>query len=102
MKIQFDFVSNSSCASFIIPKKHLTSEQIMAIHEHIDVSEEFITAHRGPQTDIYNSPHDAWDIKETEDNIEGDTTMDNFDMMWFLLKIGVDEEHIEYHGCYGD
>lgn len=100
MKIQSDFVSNSSCASFIIPKKHLTTEQINAIHHHIDFSEQFIEAHRGPNREIYNAPHDAWNITETRKNIEGDTSMDNFNMMWFLLKIGVDEEHIEYHGCY--
>jgi len=100
MKIQCDFVTNSSCASFVIPKHFLSPQQIELIHDHIDASEEFVDHHRGPQTQIYNHPHDAWHIMETDDEISGDTTMDNFDMLWFLMQIGVNEKHIKYEGCY--
>jgi len=99
MKIQFDFVSNSSCASFVIPKKFLSCHQIDLIKNHIERSNDYII-HRGPQNEIYNNPHDAWVITETENEIIGDTSMDNFDMNWFLIQIGVDEDHIEYEGCY--
>jgi len=99
MKIQFDFVSNSSCASFVIPKKYLSRKQINLIHNHIERSYDYIV-HRGPQTQLYNQLEDAWRITETDDTIKCDTMMDNFDMTWFLLQIGVDEDYIEYEGCY--
>ena len=101
MKLRTEFITNSSCASFSILKKHLSQYQIEQIKDHINQSNNYIV-HRGPQEEIYNRPHDAWQIEEFEDKIEGDTSMDNFDMMWFLLKIGVDEDHIDHHGCYGD
>ena len=101
MKIRSEFVTNSSCASFTILKKDLTPVQIEKIRKHIEYSEDYII-HKGPQTQIYNRPHDAWHIDENEKSIWGDTSMDNFDMMWFLLKIGVDEEDVELEGCYGN
>ena len=101
MKIRTDFVTNSSCASFSILKKDLTEKQIYMIKNHIERSNDYIV-HRGPQRQIYNRDHDAWNIEESDKKIEGNVSMDNFDMMWFLLKIGVDEDDVELHGCYGD
>jgi len=95
MKIKIEFITNSSSASFTIPKKYLTSEQVDLIKNHIRSSNNYII-HRGPQTEIFNSPHDAWHIIETDDSIVGNTGMDNFDMLWFLRKIGVEDKHIEY------
>ncbi len=93
MKIKIEFITNSSSASFTILKKNLSAAQADLIKNHIAESNNFIL-HRGPQHQIYNSPGDAWQIIETEDSIEGYTSMDNFDMDWFLEKIGVADRHI--------
>lgn len=94
MKAKIDFVTNSSCASFVVAKKNLTNIQIELIKNHIKASEMYNGSGEG-----YNSS-DAWHITETENNISGDTSMDNFDMVYFLLQIGVAEEDIQHEGCY--
>jgi hypothetical protein len=38
---------------------------------------------------------EQWKITENEKEIMGKTSMDNFDMMWFLDQIGVDEKYIK-------
>lgn len=90
MKLNIDFITNSSSASFVILKKHLTDVQIQMIHDHIEVG--MIIAEDG-EYEIYNYP---WEITETEDEIKGYTSMDNFDMHWFLDAIGIDHEIIDY------
>jgi len=99
MKIQYDFITNSSCASFVIPRKFLSDHQVEQILNHIEESGQYIV-HRGPQTQIYNLQEDAWQITVTDKEVIGDTSMDNFDMTWFLSQIGVEDEHIDYEGCY--
>lgn len=37
MKVRVDFVTNSSSSSFVISKKHLDEEQILAIKQHISL-----------------------------------------------------------------
>lgn len=102
MKFKTDFVSNSSCASFVISKSVLTELQIFMIKNHTGVANKFL------ERDVNNleswewDNRDGWFITETDDEISGDTVMDNFDMLWFLLQLGIDEDHIKYEGCYGE
>ena len=79
MKIREGFVSNSSSSSFIINKCNITDAQLQKIREHSYWGE------------IYKIPYtnEEWEIKETENTISGYTTMDNFDMDYFLTIIGV-------------
>lgn len=66
MKIREGFVSNSSSASFILLKKYLTEEQIKTILKY-DMKE---ITHK----DDYS---ECWSIKDEEDVIRGNTSMDN-------------------------
>lgn len=96
MKSKTDFVTNSSSASFIIAKKHLTKNQIMLIHDHFGVG--MILADQLNE-DMYTGSYplssaDEWKIEECSDRVIFDTWMDNFDMWWFLEEIGVKNEHI--------
>jgi hypothetical protein len=95
MKIKTDFVTNSSCASFVIEKKNLTNIQTLLIQNHHEFCEQY-----HPQSLEYTPDHSGWSISDVDNKILGDTSMDNFDMLWFLLEIGIDEGHIEYKGCY--
>lgn len=95
VKLKTDFVTNSSCASFIIEKKNLTNIQILLIHNHVEFCKQY-----HPKSLEHTPEHSGWCIREMDDTITGDTGMDNFDMLWFLLEIGIDENHMEYKGCY--
>ncbi len=97
MKIKIEFITNSSCASFMIPLKHLTKEQINLIYNHIDVATNHL------MFEVFGMPDssDKWQIWEKNGKILGNTSMDNFDMLFFLLNVViVDEEHLYYCGCY--
>jgi len=79
MKIRLGFVSNSSSSSFVVQLSKITAEQLEKILNHREVSGEF----------------DAWDLTKTKTEIEGTTNMDNFDMLEYLMEIGVKEEDIK-------
>jgi hypothetical protein len=107
MKIKPTFVTNSSSASFTILKSNLTDLQIQLIYEHIEIAylvlpsgkndHDNISVHYINNTQYGNRTADAWQIEETKDEIKGWTSMDNFDIHWYLTKVlNIPEEHIDY------
>jgi hypothetical protein len=93
MKIKNDFVTNSSSASFVIPKSCLTKKQIYMIINHIELAAMVEESYKGK---LFLDP---WTIENKKHLIEGYTSMDNFDMVWFLTKIvQVDKENIHFGG----
>lgn len=91
MKIKIGFVTNSSSCSFTIPKRYLNEMQIMAIKDHIEFAH--MLSEKYPDWDFGWA--DAWKVTEFEDRLELDTSMDNFDMHFFITCIGVPEEAIQ-------
>ena len=90
MKIRIGFVSNSSSSSFIVSKKVLSEEQIVAIKNHIEHSSKNF-----PQIK-YATDNQRWRITENDKEIKLSTNMDNFDMHEFLLALGVKDRHIKW------
>jgi hypothetical protein len=79
MKVRIGFVSNSSSSSFVINKQYLSPEQIQIIKKHRDRKE-----------------RDAWEIYEDNIYIRGQTSMDYFDMYYYLETNGIDMSHVTF------
>ena len=90
MKLRTGFVSNSSSASFAVPRVYVSEEQLEHIRDHIKYA-----AEQWP-SDFDNDASDEWTICEGADVIEGFTDMDNFDMLAFLGYLGIHEGLVRY------
>lgn len=95
MKFKSDYITNSSSANFMIPKNILNKEQIIALYHHVELGEAI--AKRIKKYDHLFNKSDEWLIYEDKKFIYGETSMTNFDMLWFFKEIGIDEKEIEYH-----
>ena len=93
MKLKIDFITNSSSASFYIMLDLITDTQRLMIYNHIELSN---VMKYNKNYELYNDLGSAWKITEDDKKIMGDTGMDNFDMYWFLDKIGINSDHIHY------
>jgi hypothetical protein len=89
MKIRTGFVSNSSSSSFTINKRYISAYQMDQIINHID------SAKKEDEDRYYF--YDEWIIEETDEELRGHTSMDNFDMKHFLENVvGVKNEYIRW------
>jgi len=90
MKIKHDFVTNSSSSSFVISKHWLSPVQIDMIKNHI-----IIASHLPKNFGWFHE----WEIQETDGEVWGRTSMDNFDMMEFLKEVvEIESGHVFWGG----
>lgn len=114
MKYRFGFVSNSSSASFVIPLNELTEKQIHLIQNHIvegykrgyySVDKFFSGMWPNRYWDgtlrtfvcglIYPFDRvlkDQWWIEIEDNNLVGDTFMDNFEMAEYFNLVGLQDK----------
>ena len=93
MKIRNGFVSNSSSSSFVLKIDEISEDQLAMIWDHIELGRDLL------EWQNYHD-EDRWSIWITEDHVHGETSMDNFDMYEFLIKIGIDKTLIKMYGSY--
>ena len=124
MKIRNYFVSNSSSSSFVVLKDSLSDKQLDMVLNYqtwvklfIDIDEEENwkdAKEYESEKELYQSEEyweqrnnrlkyrfqyfdsDPWAIKEYDDFIFGETSMDNFDMASFFNHINTNNDYIKW------
>jgi hypothetical protein len=86
MKLRIGFVSNSSSASFVVYKKNVPEAVLDAIRDHLAFAIEHGFRNVSDIDLKYLHPTD-WTIIETDTELRGETTMDNFEMNRFLDEL---------------
>jgi hypothetical protein len=86
MKIRNGFVSNSSSSSFIIPKYKITEEQKYMILNSSELAKEIDNKLEQEGKEKKYEWYDKWDIIEDEISLSLSTSMDNFDLMFFIIE----------------
>ena len=109
MKTRLGFVSNSSSSSFILSKNKVTKKQLDKIRNHKDVVRTIkfkllrkLDKEYECSYDELDPSYSDWKIREDEEYIFGNTSLDNFDMCKFLRLVGVDIHEVsfyEYETC---
>jgi|GEM_PF-1301617 len=90
MKIRAGFVSNSSSASFVIERRHVSDGQLKQLKDHI------LYMKRDKK---YSKPCDAWKIIDFIDYIKGSTSMTNIsreEMETYIESLGIDRRVIDW------
>jgi hypothetical protein len=99
MKIRDGFVSNSSSSSYTISKSELKPWQVALIRKHFEIANLMAGEMQTNEWDEYSfgylNSYDAWTVTEDDDEIRVWTSMDNFNMYWYLTHIvGVSREDL--------
>lgn len=84
MKIRLGFVSNSSSASFSINKNYLTPAQLQSIKDTLSGA---IPIKSNDEFNTDNPEYiEDWIMSDRGDYLQFETMMDNFDLIYYLLK----------------
>ena len=90
MKTKIDFITNSSSSSFIIKKRDVSYNQVEKIINHFEIA-------KNENLGLDIADDDQWSIDVSGPYIKGQTSMDNFDMGWFLREyVGINPDLIEW------
>lgn len=108
MRIRCGFVSNSSSASFVVNKANLTPFQLSVVRYHDEAVKMMLSFQREvenpenpkwPSMILYSgcsedaltfSDADQWDIKETDTEIRGETSMTNLELKKLFQFAGIE------------
>lgn len=86
MKIRSGFVSNSSSSSFIIPYHRINSNQIDMVYDHINIAKKIDDQLIKEGKEMKYEYYDEWQLKSDDFSIWCSTSMDNFQLIEFLIN----------------